>query len=80
METILSYLQANAGVIFSAILGVGVIGAFIGKALSVLSAIIKLLEDLRTALADKKITEQEFDQIVLDAKGIPAAIKEAFKK
>lgn len=80
MATILQWIHDNAGMIVTASMGVGLVGAGVVKILSVLSAVIKLLNDIYVALNDKKLTSEELDNIIADAKGIPIAIKNAFKK
>lgn len=80
MEVIFQYLKDNAGLIFTTLLGFGAVTVYANRLAVVNTAITKLLVDFNAAIADGKLDESELIKIVQDAKDIPQAIKDIFKK
>ncbi len=74
MDVILNNLPALIGIL----LGVGIIWKYASKAIVLLMEVKELIDVLLAALSDKKLTKEEVDQIVKEAKDIPEALKKIF--
>ncbi len=75
MDVLLNNLPTLLGVL----LGVGVIWKYVSKIIVILLEVKELLDVLLAALSDKKLTKEEVDQIVKEARDIPEALKNIFK-
>ena len=80
MNFIMDYLSGNIPQILTAVVGIGAIWLVLSKALKVLQEISELLNAIVVAFADKKLTKDEIDTIVKEAKDVPLAIKAIMKK
>ena len=80
MDIVMSYLSGNIPQILTAVIGVGAIWLVLSKALKVLQEITELLNAIVVAFADKKLTKDEIDTIVKEAKDVPLAVKALIKK
>jgi len=76
MDIILKNLPA----IITAIIALGVVWKFLSKGLFLLKEIVDLLQAIFIAFEDRKLTQDEIDNIVKEAKDIPVAIKKVLKK
>ena len=63
-----------------AVIGIGAIWLVLSKALGVLKEISELLSAVVAAFADKKLTKEEIDTIIKEAKDVPLAVKALIKK
>ena len=77
MDLVLGLLKGNLDTLFNGILGLSVVWAIVAKGLPALKEISELLAVVVAALADKKITKDEMENIIKQAKDIPGAIKKA---
>lgn len=66
--------------ILGAALTVGIVWKYVSKVLVVIKEVADLLNVLLVAMADQKLTKEEIDSIIKEAKDIPAAIKGLLKK
>jgi hypothetical protein len=80
MEIIMDYLTGNIPQIITAVVGIGAVWLVLSKALNVLKEISELLNAIVVAFADKKLTKDEVDTIVKEAKDVPLAVKALIKK
>lgn len=80
MEIIMDYLTGNVPQIITAVVGIGAVWLVLSKALNVLKEISELLNAIVVAFADKKLTKDEVDVIVKEAKDVPLAVKALIKK
>mgnify|MGYP001389620153 CR=1 FL=1 len=80
MEIIMDYLTGNVPQIITAVVGIGAVWLVMSKALNVLKEISELLSAIVVAFADKKLTKDEIDTIVKEAKDVPLAVKALIKK
>ena len=80
MEIIMDYLTGNIPQIITAVVGIGAVWLVMSKALNVLKEISELLSAVVVAFADKKLTKDEIDTIVKEAKDVPLAVKALIKK
>jgi len=80
MEIIMDYLTGNVPQIITAVVGIGAVWLVLSKALNVLKEISELLNAIVVAFADKKLTKDEVDIIVKEAKDVPLAVKALIKK
>ena len=80
MDIVMSYLSGNIPQILTAVIGIGAIWLVLSKALNVLKEITELLNAIVVAFADKKLTKDEIDTIVKEAKDVPLAVKALIKK
>jgi len=80
MNFIMDYLSGNIPQLLTAVVGIGAVWFIMSKALKVLKEITELLNAIVVAFADKKLTKDEIDTIVKEAKDIPLAIKALIKK
>lgn len=80
MDILMSYVTGNIPQIATAVIGIAAIWVVLSKALSVLKEISELLSAVVTAFADKKLTKEEIDAILKEAKDIPLAVKALVKK
>ncbi|MDD3087731.1 MAG: hypothetical protein PHP89_04120 [Candidatus Omnitrophica bacterium] len=80
MEIIMDYLTGNVPQIITAVVGIGAVWLVLSKALNVLKEISELLNAIVVAFADKKLTKDEVDAIVKEAKDVPLAVKALIKK
>jgi hypothetical protein len=80
MEIIMDYLTGNIPQIITAVVGIGAVWLVLSKALNVLKEISELLNAIVVAFADKKLTKDEVDVIVKEAKDVPLAVKALIKK
>jgi len=80
MEIIMDYLTGNVSQIITAVVGIGAVWLVMSKALNVLKEISELLNAIVVAFADKKLTKDEVDTIVKEAKDVPLAVKALIKK
>ena len=80
MEIIMDYLTGNIPQIITAVIGIGAVWLVMSKALNVLKEISELLSAIVVAFADKKLTKDEINTIVKEAKDVPLAVKALIKK
>lgn len=80
MSFIMDYLSGNIPQVLTAVVGIGAVWFIMSKALKVLKEITELLNAIVVAFADKKLTKDEIDTIVKEAKDIPVAVRELLKK
>ncbi|MFH2137436.1 MAG: hypothetical protein ABII88_02870 [Candidatus Omnitrophota bacterium] len=80
MDFLMDYVSGNIPQIITAVVGIGAVWLVLSKALSVLKEISELLSAIVMAFADKKLTKEEIDTIVKEAKDVPLAIKALIKK
>lgn len=66
--------------ILTALLAIGVVWKLMGKVLVVLKEVADLLQAVFVALEDKKLTQEEIDKIIEEAKDIPPAVRAVLKK
>lgn len=77
MDLVLGLLKGNIDTLVNGVLGLSIVWAVVAKGLPVLKEISELLAVVVAALADKKITNEEMEEIIKQAKDIPGAIKKA---
>lgn len=70
----------NLPQIITAVIAIAVVWKYLSKILPILKEVCDLLHVVVIAFEDKKLTKEEFDNIIKEAKEIPAAIKDALKK
>jgi len=63
-----------------ALLTIGVVWNYASKILAVVKEVADLLNAVLVAMADQKLTKEEIDLIIKEAKEIPAVIKNLLKK
>jgi len=80
MSFIMDYLSGNIPQLLTVIVGIGAVWVILSKATKVLKEISELLNAIVVALADKKLTKEEIDTIVKEAKDVPLAIKALIRK
>ena len=80
MDVIFDYLLGNVPQLMTAVIGIGAVWAILAKATKVLKEVSELLNAIVIALSDKKLTKEEVDTIVKEAKDIPLAVKALIKK
>lgn len=80
MDFIMNYLSGNIPQVLTAVVGIGAVWFILSKALKVLKEITELLNAIVVAFADKKLTKEEIDTIVKEAKDVPLAVKALIKK
>lgn len=80
MNFIMDYLSGNIPQVLTAVVGIGAVWFIMSKALKVLKEITELLNAIVVAFADKKLTKEEIDTIVKEAKDVPLAVKALIKK
>ena len=80
MDFLMEYVKGNVPQIITAVVGIGAVWLMLSKALSVLKEISELLSAVVMAFADKKLTKEEIDMIVKEAKDVPLAVKALIKK
>ena len=80
MNFIMDYLSGNIPQVLTAVVGIGAVWFIMSKALKVLKEITELLNAIVVAFADKKLTKDEIDTIVKEAKDIPLAVKALIRK
>ena len=61
-------------------MGIGAVWVILSKAVKVLKEISELLNAIVVAFADKKLTKDEIDTIVKEAKDVPLAVKTLIRK
>jgi len=76
----MDYLSGNIPQLLTAVVGIGAVWFILSKALKVLKEITELLNAIVVAFADKKLTKDEINTIVKEAKDIPIAIKTLIRK
>ena len=64
----------------TAVVGIGAVWVILSKAVKVLKEISELLNAIVVAFADKKLTKDEIDTIVKEAKDVPLAVKTLIRK
>ena len=80
MNLIMDYLSGNIPQLLTAVVGIGAVWVILSKAVKVLKEISELLNAIVVAFADKKLTKDEIETIMKEAKDIPLAIKAIMKK
>ncbi len=80
MDFIMDYLSGNIPQLLTAVVGIGAVWFIMSKALKVLKEITELLNAIVVAFADKKLTKDEIDTIVKEAKDVPLAVKALIRK
>ena len=80
MDFIMDYLSGNIPQLLTAAVGIGAVWFIMSKALKVLKEITELLNAIVVAFADKKLTKDEIDTIVKEAKDVPLAVKALIRK
>ena len=80
MDFIMDYLSGNIPQLLTAVVGIGAVWFILSKALNVLKEITELLNAIVVAFADKKLTKDEVDTIVKEAKDVPLAVKALIRK
>ena len=80
MDFIMDYLSGNIPQLLTAIVGIGAVWVILSKAMNILKEITELLNAIVVAFADKKLTKDEIDTIVKEAKDIPLAVKSLIRK
>ena len=79
-KLIMDYVMGNIPQILTAGIGIGAVWFILSKALKVLKEISELLNAVLVAFADKKLTKDEIDVIIKEAKDIPLAVKAVVQK
>ena len=79
-KLILDYVMGNIPQLLTAGVGIGAVWFILSKALKVLKEISEFLNAVLVAFADKKLTKDEIETIMKEAKDIPLAIKAIIKK
>jgi len=80
MNLIMDYLSGNIPQLLTAVVGIGAVWVILSKAVKVLKEISELLNAIVVAFADKKLTKDEIEIIMKEAKDIPLAVKAIIKK
>ena len=80
MNLIMDYLSGNIPQLLTAVVGIGAVWVILSKAVKVLKEISELLNAIVVAFADKKLTKDEIDTIMKEAKDVPLAVKAIIKK
>lgn len=80
MNVIASYLSNNVVQLITMSLGITIVSVLFSKALKLFKEISELLQAIVVAFADKKLTKEELDIIVKEAKDVPLAVKALLKK
>jgi hypothetical protein len=80
MDFIMDYLSWHIPQLLPAVVGIGAVWFILSKALKVLKEITELLNAIVVAFADKKLTKDEIDTIVKEAKDVPLAVKALIRK
>lgn len=80
MDFIMDYLSGNIPQLLTAVVGIGAVWVILSKAMNILKEITELLNAIVVAFADKKLTKDEIDTIVKEAKDIPLAVKTLIRK
>jgi len=80
MNLIMDYLSGNIPQLLTAVVGIGAVWVILSKAVKVLKEISELLNAIVVAFADKKLTKDEIETIMKEAKDIPLAVKAIIKK
>jgi len=80
MNLIMDYLSGNIPQLLTAVVGIGAVWVILSKAVKVLKEISELLNAIVVAFADKKLTKDEIDTIIKEAKDVPLAVKAIIKK
>jgi hypothetical protein len=80
MDFIMDYLSGNIPQLLTAVVGIGAVWVILSKAMNILKEITELLNAIVVAFADKKLTKDEIDTIVKEAKDIPLAVKSLIRK
>jgi len=80
MNLIMDYLSGNIPQLLTAIVGIGAVWVILSKAVKVLKEISELLNAIVVAFADKKLTKDEIETIMKEAKDVPLAVKAIIKK
>ena len=80
MNLIMDYLSGNIPQLLTAVVGIGAVWFILSKAVKVLKEISELLNAIVVAFADKKLTKDEIDTIVKEAKDVPLAVKTLIRK
>ena len=80
MDVVFEYLLGNLPQLITAVIGIGAVWAILAKATKVLKEISELLSAIVVALSDKKLTKDEIDTIVKEAKDIPVVVKALISK
>ena len=80
MNLIMDYLSGNIAQLLTAVVGIGAVWVILSKAVKVLKEISELLNAIVVAFADKKLTKDEIETIMKEAKDIPLAVKAIIKK
>lgn len=76
----MTWLLDNISVITGLLLSIGVITFYGGRILTVLKETAELLQVLISAFADSKLTKEEVNAIIKEAKEVVAAVKDVAKK
>ena len=80
MNLIMDYLSGNIPQLLTAVVGIGAVWVVLSKAVKVLKEISELLNAIVVAFADKKLTKDEIETIMKEAKDVPLAVKAIIKK
>jgi len=80
MNLIMDYLSGNIPQLLTAVVGIGAVWVILSKAVKVLKEISELLNAIVVAFADKKLTKDEIDTIIKEAKDVPLSVKALIKK
>jgi len=80
MNLIMDYLSGNIPQLLTAVVGIGAVWVILSKAVKVLKEISELLNAIVVAFADKKLTKDEIETIMKEAKDVPLAVKAIIKK
>lgn len=80
MNIITDYLMGNIPQLLTATIGISAVWFILSKAVKVLKEISELLNAIVVAFADKKLTKDEIDTIIKEAKDVPLAIKALIRK
>jgi len=76
----MDYLSGNIPQLLTAVVGIGAVWVILSKAVKVLKEISELLNAIVVAFADKKLTKDEIETIMKEAKDVPLAVKAIIKK
>ena len=80
MNLIMDYLSGNIPQLLTAVVGIGAVWVILSKAVKVLKEISELLNAIVVAFADKKLTKDEIETIMKEAKDVPLAVKALIRK
>ena len=71
---------SNLPQIITAVVTIALVWKYASKALILVKEVEELLSAIVVAFADRKLTQEELDKIIKEAKDIPTAVREMLSK